>query len=334
MIVHIAVLDVGHGDCSVIYTEDKTSVLVIDCGHGPTLKHFLNQEGIRKIDLALITHNDNDHISGMSLIVRSFPVECLALHLSIRNASNEIKDDVNDLIDAINEHNPNVAQVSTSDVELKEALNSLEFSAQILYPNNRQILRSARSNTLSGVIRIEHNNTTSLFSGDLDKDGWEYLYTQSGMDYKLKADIFKFPHHGGRLIHPKDQTDPTVFTNQLINIVHPRYTLISTSNREKWDHPDAGVMDCLRNYNPSIGHRILCTEVTRLCDINFKEKRGQVLQILPKPYTSKRVLDGNGYPCAGNIRLELHPGGQIVLQQELAHKLITSLYPHSKSMKQ
>ena len=49
MMLHIVFIDVGHGDCAVIFNETKTSVVVIDCGNGPSLINFLHAEQIDHI---------------------------------------------------------------------------------------------------------------------------------------------------------------------------------------------------------------------------------------------------------------------------------------------
>src|SRR4051794_2968226 len=83
--LHIAALDVGHADCSVVYTGTRSTALVIDCGDADTLLDFLRSEGLHRVTVALVTHNDHDHVRGMADLLANYPVDCIALHPTIRH---------------------------------------------------------------------------------------------------------------------------------------------------------------------------------------------------------------------------------------------------------
>lgn len=69
----LAVLDVGHGLASVVRTRSRT--LVFDTGPAwrgggdaarVTLVPFLRAYGVRRVDLLVVSHEDNDHAGGLS----------------------------------------------------------------------------------------------------------------------------------------------------------------------------------------------------------------------------------------------------------------------------
>src|SRR5689334_20557252 len=60
---YLAIVDVGHGNCSVL--QDSNGTVVIDTGPGTTLLEFLKKEKIEKVDVVLLSHADSDHISGL-----------------------------------------------------------------------------------------------------------------------------------------------------------------------------------------------------------------------------------------------------------------------------
>ena len=55
---HIAILDVGHGNCAVL--EDEEGVVVIDAGPGGSLLQYLEDRRIEVIDLVLLSHADQE----------------------------------------------------------------------------------------------------------------------------------------------------------------------------------------------------------------------------------------------------------------------------------
>ena len=66
----------SHGDCSVITFKegDRQACIVVDGGdlkaRGKALADFLEQEGIKRIDLMVGTHIDQDHINGLKYFVQ------------------------------------------------------------------------------------------------------------------------------------------------------------------------------------------------------------------------------------------------------------------------
>lgn len=71
----IHVIDAAHGDC-ILLDFEHTKIL-IDCG---PFKPFLTRRNVRnnlknligseqKIDLAIVTHNDDDHIGGFESLI-------------------------------------------------------------------------------------------------------------------------------------------------------------------------------------------------------------------------------------------------------------------------
>lgn len=59
----VAILDVGHGNCAVLV--DNLGAVVIDAASGPILLQFLSDCGLSEVDSVLISHSDEDHLSGI-----------------------------------------------------------------------------------------------------------------------------------------------------------------------------------------------------------------------------------------------------------------------------
>src|SRR5258706_14893458 len=69
----LAILDVGHGNCAVL--QDSNGVVVIDSGLGNALEIYLHEQEIRRIDVVLISHADQDHLGGLISLLASQVVE-------------------------------------------------------------------------------------------------------------------------------------------------------------------------------------------------------------------------------------------------------------------
>jgi competence protein ComEC len=77
----LTVLDVGHGLAVVVQTASH--VLVFDTGPGwrgggaaarVTLVPFLRAQGVRHIDLVIVSHDDADHAGGLAELLRAFDI--------------------------------------------------------------------------------------------------------------------------------------------------------------------------------------------------------------------------------------------------------------------
>ena len=70
--LELRVLDVGQGD-AILIRHAGTTVLV-DAGETDRVASQLRSLGVDTIDLAVASHNHDDHIGGMDVVLRTFPV--------------------------------------------------------------------------------------------------------------------------------------------------------------------------------------------------------------------------------------------------------------------
>jgi competence protein ComEC len=329
--VHIAVLDVGHRDCAVVYTEDRTGALVIDCGHAPTLLDFLNAEGIQTVALALVTHNDSDHVGGLAELVRRHKIETIALHPDIKNVAGRETRTIRRLQEVVATAGTDVLALEPSNLALLAKFQSLPYRVTLLYPTARQRFLASTANRESGVVRVEYAGRTALFGGDLDYDGWAEIWSSNSNAALLRAEVFKFPHHGGSPVKGTVRAGRVVeSTKEILDFIMPSVTIISTGEWRGWDHPDAGVMEALRDYRRRVGGRVMCTEATSLCDPNLPARRGKVLTSLPSVFHSLWAREGNCCPCAGTVRMTFDAGGAISVLQGSVHPQIVGQFTRAQ----
>ena len=75
--LEIHFINLGLGDCALVRTPSGQNIL-IDSGlwiMGFKLERYLRKQGVKVIDLLVITHPDLDHFSGAKWVVRDFRVK-------------------------------------------------------------------------------------------------------------------------------------------------------------------------------------------------------------------------------------------------------------------
>ena len=86
-------VDVGQGDCTVIITPQKKSI-IIDGGEGHNDKYdmgkhvvlpYLLDRGIKKVDYLMISHFDSDHVGGLFSVLEEIKVKNVIVSKQVQN---------------------------------------------------------------------------------------------------------------------------------------------------------------------------------------------------------------------------------------------------------
>ena len=170
----ITLLDVGQGLSTVIKTKRHT--LLFDTGAkysqhfdagAAVVMPFLQQQGIKRLDMVIISHKDNDHRGGYTSI------------------QNKIK-----IIDALSSHHEPGSRPCYSGERWR--WDGVDF--EILNPSAS--LKYKKRNNASCVLRITAGNESVLMSADIEKmTELKLVQTQA---IKLKSKYLIVPHHGSK----------------------------------------------------------------------------------------------------------------------------------------
>lgn len=213
-------IDVKQGDSSLIRYKNKN--ILIDTGGNKNIDLYKNNIiffksiGVKKIDYLIITHGDYDHMGESIYLVNNFRVENVIFNCG------EYNDLEKKLIEVLEKKNINYYSC------IKE-LNIGKYKLQFL--NTKEY---DNENDNSSVIYFNYNNYKFLFMGDAgiqrEKDILE--------KYNLKdIDFLKVGHHGSNTSSSED----------FINSVKPKYSLISVGKNNRYGHPKDEVLDTLKN---------------------------------------------------------------------------------------
>lgn len=213
---YVYFIDVGQGDSALIVTKNNKSIL-IDTGGKVGSNYslmksnvipFFKSIGIRKLDYLFITHGDYDHAGYGIDLVNNFNVK--------NRFTNKGK--YNSLEKKLNIKSFNNSYIKIDNVEIY-SLNSKHY-------NNE--------NSDSLVLLVIIDNYKLLFMGDASINTEKDIMN----NYDI-GDVFilKVGHHGSK----------TSSSEEFINSVNPKYSIISVGKNNKFGHPNKEVLDNLSN---------------------------------------------------------------------------------------
>ena len=209
--VRVAMLDVGQGLAVVV--ETRRHVLVYDTG--PAFRSgsdaallavvpYLQQRGVRVVDLLVVSHDDADHAGGAASLLANFPV-------GARAASGRALG--------------HTSSVSRCRRGAQWHWDGVEFAW--LHPGPGL---SRKDNDRSCVLRIRTGEHVALLTGDIESDAeGELLRAAAPGD----IDVLVVPHHGSR----------TSSSPAFVRATHPRWALVSCGYRNQWRFPADAVVE-------------------------------------------------------------------------------------------
>ena len=231
----VSVMDVGQGLSVIIETQSfandflkkhkerlagqhqslpkQNQVLIYDTGASfpsgfsmaeTVLVPYLINQGYQTIDKLIISHDDNDHAGGLSLLTEKFAVEQL-----IYNKNN-----------------------SYFQCLAGQKMTWKHLTIEFLWPDTVK----ASHNDDSCVIKISDGKNSVLLTGDISKNIEQQLsrkHVNANSLKKLQADILIVPHHGSK----------TSSSPEFIHHVSPQYAVFSAGYLNRWKMPVASVVE-------------------------------------------------------------------------------------------
>ena len=167
-------------DCCVIISDG--ACLVIDAGEeadGPHIVEILKNHGIETINCLILSHPDNDHIGGASLLADTFNID-----MAIMPYYGKYRVGYTSLLKKFSENG--TEQIFPA----KESGMSVGELRLTIYPPNETFYE--QDNDYSLAVLVEHGNVNMFFPGDAEKTRLKELSTISLPD----IDLLKVPYHG------------------------------------------------------------------------------------------------------------------------------------------
>lgn len=254
--VTVRFLNVGQGDATLIQWPGGAAL--VDAGprgSAETLVRSLRRYGVSRLDLAVATHPDSDHVGGYPQILRSFPVGRF-LDSGFVSGSPAQETMLKEL------HQRDVPFTRVSAGQTLEPFEGLRM--HILGPP-KPLIKGTKSdsNNNSVVILMEHGGVRLLLPGDVERAGQRAML-RGGND--PRADVLKLAHHGSA-----NATDA-----HLLEHVRPRFAVISAGRGNPYGHPHREPLAALKRHGIAIYRTDLQGTITMRSDgrtVRFETER-------------------------------------------------------------
>ena len=229
--LYVYYLDVGQGDSSLIITPHLNEVILIDTGgklsfdtklegdksyvSDGTLS-LLRSLGINKIDYLILTHGDYDHMGDAIYLVNNIKINKVIFNCG------EYNDLEKELMEVLEQEK----------INYYTCINELDINKNKIYFLNSDIYDNENDN--SNVTYFNFYNHNFLFMGDAGIDKEKYILDNYNLE---NIDFFKVGHHGSK----------TSSSKEFVNMINPKYSLVSVGRNNRYGHPNEEVLDILRD---------------------------------------------------------------------------------------
>lgn len=216
--VELCFLDIGQGDATLIRDPSGATALV-DAGPDRDLAStILDNRGVHRIDVAVITHPDLDHIGGMTEVVKDHTVGRLVL---------PVADERTPLLKEL------VDEAKARGVTLERVKRGDRYSLGTALIEVVQAEAAGESdNDASTVMRVTTGEFSALLAADIEEEAEQALLAKGS----VRSTVLKVPHHGGAKSADK----------KFLEAVGARVAVISVGARNRYGHPTAKALNRLR----------------------------------------------------------------------------------------
>ncbi|MBW2663436.1 MAG: MBL fold metallo-hydrolase [Deltaproteobacteria bacterium] len=221
-------VDVGQGDATIIHNLSDMHSVLVDAGIPNPVLSVLKQHA--ELEAIFITHWDKDHIGGMPAVInwiKDQRQKAVKVFVNRQFPSSNISKRLRKTLDEALGNGTIIHSMAYKDFPKQVKLIGGTFfilwpfhEIGLLYPDDR--------NLDSVILRFEMEKFSLLLGSDAKGDVWPQLDRTA-----LKADIFRYPHHGGKLYKNKDDWS----ADELISKVNPDWVVVSVGKNNPHRHP-------------------------------------------------------------------------------------------------
>jgi len=227
-------VDVGQGDATIIHKLSNMHSVLIDAGTAVPVLSRLKQSA--ELEGIFITHWDRDHIGGMPAVIKWLidqSYKSIDFFINLQSASTAIERHFRRTLHLALEEG--VIQVKPACKDLINSVNLINGRISILWPPyGKVITHPDKRNYGSIILNFKVGKFRLLLGGDAKGDVWPNIDSD-----ELKADVLKYPHHGGAL----RSGDNCWSADELITKVNPDWIVVSVGADNPHGHPSKEFID-------------------------------------------------------------------------------------------
>ena len=218
----IHIIDCGQGDSILIQLGDSNVLIDGTTGsHAGQVLEYLHKQGIKSLDLMIVTHPHEDHIGGLDDVLGDMPVK----QVLMKRLTGSMVPTTKAYERLLKTIKANGSMVTAAEPGQKITVGNGVFT--VLGPAGD----FEDLNNTSVVVKLDVGSGSALFMGDAEKESETALISR-WYDILADVDVLKVGHHGSS----------TSSSAEFIRFVKPRYAAISVGEGNDYGHPDDVVL--------------------------------------------------------------------------------------------
>lgn len=228
--LQVTFLDVGQGDGIFIRTNNGVSIMV-DGGSTSVegvgqyrIIPFLKAHCVRKIDYAIVTHADVDHISGLMEMIEESDNNGIRIKNLVMPDIRLKDENYITLIESAKQHDVNVLYIRS---ENRFKLGDVEINC--LYPSPDTTAEDR--NDYSTVLSVRYGDFSMLLTGDISTEPEGEIKSMLESHYT----VLKVAHHGSKYST----------SSEFLQWIKPDYSVISVGENNLYGHPNDETLERL-----------------------------------------------------------------------------------------
>lgn len=224
----IVFCNVGQGDAAYIRIKNKIDIL-IDAGPDKSVLSCLGKYmpfWDRKIELAFLSHPNNDHYNGYFFIIDRYKIDKF-----ITVNSPIVSITYKKLLNKISDKNISLLFKVSGDKIIIEDRQFIFYWPSIGFI-------SSNDNDFSQILLFQENGFKLLFTGDASP----FILGRLSHGAIEKVDILKVPHHGSK----------NGLTKTFLDLADPMMAVISVGKNNSYGHPNQMTLNMLKAKNIKI----------------------------------------------------------------------------------
>lgn len=270
-ILWVHFLDVGQADAALLVFGDHA--MLIDGGNvadSDLIVAYLQEQNIQSLDYVVCSHGHEDHVGGLSAALANFPVA-------------EVLSPITDYDSQAFQNFLKYTQQQDLTINVPSPQDQFYLGEEVKITVLGPVQEYENANDMSLVLKIEYENTSFLFTGDMERAAEEDILASSA---DLSATVLKVCHHGS----------DTSSTYPFLYEVNPRYGVISCEFEGKYGHPSEEVLSRFKDaeidlYRTDLqGHIVAQSDGNR---VTFSTERNEDVDTNPKIVLTSGAYIGN-----------------------------------------
>lgn len=193
--------------CPGLVIDGGTRTPYFDCGTSIVIP-FLNWSGVSRLNGAVATHPQSDHIGGLVSVIGEIPTSRLLSNVAEFDSALFL-----DLKHRARDRHTVFTRADRAGQSLKLGCTTITFLNRP-QPSMPRASSSQEVNNASVVFRLDYGKISFLFTGDVERDGEDEILA-SGLP--MAATVLKVAHHGGK----------NATTARFLDAVRPKIAVIS-----------------------------------------------------------------------------------------------------------